>query len=100
MLLYFLELRLTDTAGIGTAWRREDFNKRSEQNWWLLSRNQVGKALELLLRVGGVRGLGKIFRALKTIAPALRRVRAIYSDRVFVKSGGPWWDCPPAAFGR
>ena len=31
------------------AWRREDFNQGSEQNWERLSRNQVGEALELTL---------------------------------------------------
>jgi hypothetical protein len=89
MLFIFLGLRLTGTAGIGTAWRREDFNMRSEQNWRPLSRNQVSKALELLLRIGGVRGLGEIFRAPKTAASRSSPCTGdLFGIRIFAKSGG------------
>jgi hypothetical protein len=46
---YFFGLRLTDATAVDTAWRREDFVQRSEQNWGRLSRNQVAEALELTL---------------------------------------------------
>jgi hypothetical protein len=88
MLFIFLGLRLTGTAGIGTAWRREDFNMRSEQNWRPLSRNQVSKALELLLRIGGVRGLGEIFRAPKTAAPLFAVHRRPIRDPYLREK---WW---------
>jgi hypothetical protein len=49
VVLIFFGLRLTDANAVGAAWRREDFNQGSDQNWGRLSRNQVGEALELTL---------------------------------------------------